>query len=208
MSFHFNPEKRNSISNTHQCPFSLVQQLHQPLKQKDHNESKSSSLTLFLQVKTWCTAAYCVMVSMQVWDEDRGDLGQSVIDVVPVVSAELTKGSLSTVQQQRLTRASCEYKQTNMWNTPRQTLNCKQWVSTAFSLFITGRLCRFYKFTLRNHFNQFLSLLKLTRDSEALFKHYWGYMGNTSGVYNDENTCQDAAADSCSWMRYCLKLIF
>lgn len=79
-------------------------------------------------------AAYCVMVSMQVWDEDRGDLGQSVIDVVPVVSAELTKGSLSTVQQQRLTRASCEYKQTNMWNTPRQTLNCKQWVSTAFSV--------------------------------------------------------------------------
>lgn len=214
MSFHFNPEKRSSISNTHQCPFSLVQQLHQPLQQKDHNESKSSSLTLFLQVKTWCTAAYCVMVSMQVWDEDRGDLGQSVIDVVPVVSAELTKGSLSTVQQQRLTRASCEYKQTNkhvkhaQTNTKLQTVDEYSLLSTHASLFITGRLCRFYKFTLRNHFNQFLSLLKLTRDSEALFKHYWGYMGNTSGVYNDENTCQDAAADSCSWMRYCLKLIF
>lgn len=103
--------------------------------------------------------------------------------------------------------------QTNMWNTPRQTLNCKQWVSTAFSAHthhysLQDAFIRFYKFTLRNHFNQFLSLLKLTRDSEALFKHYWGYMGNTSGVYNDENTCQDAAADSCSWMRYCLKLIF
>lgn len=71
-----------------------------------------------------------------------------------------------------------------------------KWVSTAFSLCITRRLYRFYKFTLRNHFNQFLSLLKLTRDSEALFKHHCGYMGNTSGVYNDENTCQDAAADS------------
>lgn len=93
-------------------------------------------------------------------------------------------------------------------NTKLQTVGEYSLLSTHASLIITGRLCRFYKFTLRNHFNQFLSLLKLTRDSEALFKHYWGYMGNTSGVYNDENTCQDAAADPCSWMRYCLKLIF
>lgn len=93
-------------------------------------------------------------------------------------------------------------------NTKLQAVGEYSLLSTHASLFITGRLYRFYKFTLRNHFNQFLSLLKLTRDSEALFKHYWGYMGNTSGVYNDENTCQDAATDSCSWMRYRLKLIF
>lgn len=46
------------------------------------------------------------MVGVQVRDEDRGDLGQSLVHVVAVVAAELTEGSLATVQQQRLSRAS------------------------------------------------------------------------------------------------------
>lgn len=46
------------------------------------------------------------MVGVHVRDEDGGDVGQSLVYGVTVVSAELTEGSLSTVQQEGLSRAA------------------------------------------------------------------------------------------------------
>lgn len=53
-------------------------------------------------------AAYRVVVGVHVRDEDGGDLGQGLVHAVPVVSAELTEGSLPAVQQHRLTRATSD----------------------------------------------------------------------------------------------------
>lgn len=47
-----------------------------------------------------------MVVGVQVRDEDGGDVGQHGVHGVAVVAAELTEGSLATVQQQRLTRAA------------------------------------------------------------------------------------------------------
>lgn len=50
--------------------------------------------------------AHSVVVSVQVRDEDGGDVGQHGVHGVAIVAAELAEGSLAAVQQQRPTRAA------------------------------------------------------------------------------------------------------
>lgn len=46
------------------------------------------------------------MVRVHVRDEDGGDLGQSLVHAVAVVSAQLAEGSLAAVQEERLAAAA------------------------------------------------------------------------------------------------------
>lgn len=66
----------------------------------------SEAARLIFHLSSCIDAAYCVVVGVHVRDEDGRDLGQNVVHVLSVVSAELPERPLATVQQHRATRAA------------------------------------------------------------------------------------------------------
>lgn len=80
----------------------------------------SEAARLIFHLSSCIDAAYCVVVGVHVRDEDGRDLGQNVVHVLSVVSAELPERPLATVQQHRATRAAGGKQKTRKSWAPKQ----------------------------------------------------------------------------------------
>lgn len=111
--------QRNTLNHTYHCSFPLQQQIHQSLLGRKTDKLVSQSTQSALRKQFSQEPTYSVMVRMEMRDKYGGHPAEDFVHTVSIVTAQLSKRPLPTVQQHRLGGAGTR-QQVNFSNISNQ----------------------------------------------------------------------------------------